>query len=863
MNQEIKELTEQLRKLREKRGEEPLSAAEFSEEYKELVEEINLFVGAGRDRLNQEQAKMKMIHQVIASGMWSMNFDEEGNIVNVIWSPEFKKMLGFEDDKEFPERLESWSDRLHPDDKEQTMEAYWRTVHQAGKYDVEYRLLTKNGGYRWYHAIGETTRWKNGNPRWFIGVFIDITQRKEKEKAIQDKLNAKEALKKVKRELEVRNEILNTLCADFNSIYVVNMDTGMYDIYLMAESLLKEVSDISFTNQLYDVAMAQYISRWVSEEDAEFVRFMTNREWVKKVIEERKRISFRYRVKDRKDGQKNFEFSFCDISKKPGEHMVVLGARNVDALIHEKENYRKRTLSQVEKTLAGAQTGLWSLEVEEGKPRRMYGDNTMRKLMGIEKNLSQEEYYQEWFSGIAPEYKEKVFGVLEKSLSGEFQEIVCRCDYPKREKMYMRFGAVLDKYYEGSGRRLSGYYQDITETMHEKQLREEALEAALLEANKANRVKSDFLSHMSHDIRTPINGILGLLTIAEKEQNAHRQADCHQKIRKSAEHLLSLVNDVLDISKMESGKHTLTEEVFELPEVLDSCMSILRPQAELEGLRMREIREDFYHWKLRGSALHLRQILINIIGNAIKYNKKNGSITFETKELYEQDEKVWFRFVVSDTGIGINEEYLSRIFEPFTQADSGARTTYAGSGLGMAITKKLVDQMEGTIHVESTKGEGSVFTVQLPFAVVTRETVEEQEEGEANIQGMHVLVAEDNDVNREIAQYLLEEAGATVVTAENGKIALEKFKASENEEFDCIIMDVMMPVMDGLTAVKKIRQMKRPDARTIPVIALSANAFQEDLERSKEAGMDRHISKPLDAEQLFQVMNVLKKKRTQ
>ena len=183
MNQEIKELTEQLRKLREKRGEEPLSAAEFSEEYKELVEEINLFVGAGRDRLNQEQAKMKMIHQVIASGMWSMNFDEEGNIVNVIWSPEFKKMLGFEDDKEFPERLESWSDRLHPDDKEQTMEAYWRTVHQAGKYDVEYRLLTKNGGYRWYHAIGETTRWKNGNPRWFIGVFIDITQRKEKEKA--------------------------------------------------------------------------------------------------------------------------------------------------------------------------------------------------------------------------------------------------------------------------------------------------------------------------------------------------------------------------------------------------------------------------------------------------------------------------------------------------------------------------------------------------------------------------------------------------------------------------------------------------------------------------------------------------------
>lgn len=672
-----------------------------------------------------------------------------------------------------------------------------------------------------------------------------------------------ETLKKVRQELEARNEILNTLCEDFNSIYIVNMDTGLYDVYLMADSLPTTVSEISMKNQQYDIAMDQYISRWVLEEDAAFVRVMTERERVKRAMEEKKRISFRYRIKDREDGQKNFEFCFCDISKKPGEHILVLGARNVDALIDEKEDYRRETLFQVEETLGGAKTGLWSIEIEEGKPSRMYGDNTMRKLMGIQRNLSPEEYYTEWFSGIEKEYTDKVLGVLEKSLQGEFREIV----YPYRNgnrRMHIRLGAVQDRCYEGPGHRLSGYYQDITETMEEKKLREEALVEALQEAKKANQVKSEFLSHISHDIRTPINGILGLLTIAEKEEdNIRRQADCHQKIRKSAEHLLSLVNDVLDISRMESGKHTLTEEVFDLEEVLDHCVSIVRPQAELEGICIEEIRRETENLELLGSALHLRQILINIIGNAVKYNKKNGSITVDTREIQRERKTVWIQFVVSDTGIGMKEEYLEHIFEAFTQANSGARTAYAGSGLGMAITKKLVDQMEGTIQVESTLGEGSVFTVRLPFKIAEESDISsvQEEEVNADIAGMHVLIAEDNELNREIAQYILEDAGAIVETAENGKEALKRFRESADETFDCIIMDVMMPVMDGLESARRIRQLERADAKTVPIIALSANAFAEDQEKSREAGMNRHISKPLDVEQLFKIMAGFKKNR--
>lgn len=863
MNQEIGRLADKLRLIREERTGEALRPEEFPARYAGLIEEINRLAGIGKEQVYQEQAKMRMIHQVIASGMWSMNFDADGNMTQVIWSPEFRKMLGFTDENDFPNRLGAWSDRLHPDDKEKTMQAYWKTVREAGKYDVKYRLLTKEGEYRWYHAIGETLRLENGAPRLFMGVFIDITQKKAKERLIEEELGMQENLKMMKQKLQVQNEILNALCSDFNSIYVIDLETGKYQIYLMAEELLERVSEISWSNEQYEDAVEQYLSRWVSEEDVEFVRFMTERERVKKVMKEKKRMSFRYRVKDREDGQKNFEFSFCDISKHPGEQKVVLGVRNVDALINEKEDYRRETLFQVEKTLAGAQTGLWSIEAEEGKPVRMQGDNTMRRLMGTKEKLSPEAYYEQWLSGIHPEYEGKVRKALEKSLSGEFQEVVYSCSYGKRGKMYVRLGAVQDRGYKGSGYRLSGYYQDITETMEEKELREEALEEVLLEAKRANRVKTEFLSHMSHDIRTPINGILGLLTIAEKEEdNLSRQKECKQKIRKSAEHLLSLVNDVLDISRMESGKHLVSEEVFELQDVLESCMSMLRPQAELEGICLREIRERFRHPRLKGSALHLRQILINIIGNAVKYNKENGQILVRTEELGEENGMIWFLFTVSDSGIGMSEEYLAHIFEPFTQADRGARTTYAGSGLGMAITKKLVDQLEGTITVESKMGEGSVFKVKLPFMPAVEEEQESEEEINTDISGMRVLAAEDNELNREIVQYLLEDAGAVVVTAENGKIALENFANSKEGEFDCIIMDMMMPVMDGLTATKRIRALDRPDAKTIPVIALSANACQEDMVQSKEAGIDRYLSKPLDAEQLFQTMNRLKRRTT-
>lgn len=380
---------------------------------------------------------------------------------------------------------------------------------------------------------------------------------------------------------------------------------------------------------------------------------------------------------------------------------------------------------------------------------------------------------------------------------------------------------------------------------------------ALLEAKRANMAKTEFLSHMSHDIRTPINGILGMLAISEKNpEDAARQKECREKIRTSAEHLLSLINDVLDISKLESGAFVFAKEQFYLLDVLDSCAGILIPQAEEHGIELAERRIGLTHTALNGSPLHIRQVLINIVSNAIKYNRPDGRVLVRTEEVQNEEDCVTYRFTIEDNGIGMSEEFQNHLFEPFTQERNDARTSYRGTGLGMAITKNLVEQMGGTISVRSIQGEGSTFTVQLPVERAAEEADKalQVEEIHADVSGMRVLLVEDNEINREIAQYMLEDAGVTVMNAENGKRAVEIFRDSPEGAFDCILMDVMMPVMDGLEATRLIRSMDRTDSGTVPIIAVSANAFSEDAQKAKEAGMNEHLPKPLDMEEVFRVM---------
>jgi CheY-like chemotaxis protein len=353
-----------------------------------------------------------------------------------------------------------------------------------------------------------------------------------------------------------------------------------------------------------------------------------------------------------------------------------------------------------------------------------------------------------------------------------------------------------------------------------------------------------------------------MLAILEKSQDApERQRECRKKIRVSTEHLLSLVNDVLQVSKLESGRPAAVKEPFDLHDTLEDCITILSSLAEERGIRLELEDSGLRHSRVIGNPLHLKQILTNVIDNALRYNRPHGAVFVRVEETSFQDGTANCRFVVEDTGIGIGEDFKEHIFEPFTQEHQGARTNYNGVGLGMSIVKKLVDQMKGTVEIESRVGQGSVVQILLPLRADEtgrKEPADEVWTMPDNVAGMRVLLVEDNEINCEIVEYILRDAGVEVMTAGNGKAAVDAFTAAEPGAFDCVLMDLMMPVMSGYEAARVIRGLKRSDAEAVPIIALSANAFDEDIALAKDAGMNEHLAKPVDIRKMFQVMSRLR-----
>lgn len=393
------------------------------------------------------------------------------------------------------------------------------------------------------------------------------------------------------------------------------------------------------------------------------------------------------------------------------------------------------------------------------------------------------------------------------------------------------------------------------------------LEAELLAAEESSRAKTVFLSNMSHEIRTPMNAIIGIDALAMKDPDLKPETrEQLQKIDSSAKHLLGLINDVLDMSRIEAGQMVLKNEAFSMEEVLDKVGGIIQSQCDDKGLTfVQEVRgrkkeaSAAHGLCCMGDSMKVSQVLINILGNAVKFTPPGGTVTFLTEAegccAGEQGANCRVKFTISDTGVGMDEEYIPKIFEPFTQEDDTTTNKYGGSGLGMAITGSLIDMMGGTVEVKSKKGEGTTFTVRMEFRPVdpSAAAVKKDEAAEAQkitLEGRRILFAEDVDINAEILADILEMEEAVSERAENGKIALEKFAASEPGYYDAILMDMRMPVMDGLEATRAIRALDRADAKTIPVIALTANAFEEDVRRCLEAGMDSHLSKPVDPELL-------------
>lgn len=371
----------------------------------------------------------------------------------------------------------------------------------------------------------------------------------------------------------------------------------------------------------------------------------------------------------------------------------------------------------------------------------------------------------------------------------------------------------------------------------------------------ANEARSSFLARMSHDIRTPLNGILGLIEINEMHPDDDElNRENRRKARIAANHLLSLISDVLELQKMEEKDVVLAEEPFDFAELANDVLTISSVKAAENGINLiyKSCVSALLHPYVYGSPLHVRQIMINIIGNAIKYNKPGGSVEYSVEEIYADAGNVKLKIEISDTGIGMSPEFMERMFDPFSQEHSDARSTYQGTGLGMAIVKSLVDKMGGSIDVDSKIGEGTRFVVILPFRIAIKEDVPCFEPKDSiSIEGMKILLVEDNELNMEIAESILSDYGATITTAVNGEEAVEKFTANGPGTFDLILMDIMMPILDGYGATEQIRAYDRPDAKEIPIIAMTANAFAEDIQKCIDAGMDAHIAKPIDVNKLL------------
>ena len=408
-----------------------------------------------------------------------------------------------------------------------------------------------------------------------------------------------------------------------------------------------------------------------------------------------------------------------------------------------------------------------------------------------------------------------------------------------------------------------------TNLAHRKQEQEkdekykEELLIAAKKAEAANEAKTEFLQRMSHDIRTPINGICGMVHMADYyADDMEKQTEYRTKVKEASNLLLELVNEILDMSKLESGEIVMEEIPFNLSSISREVLAVIEQMAAEQNIRIVWEKKEITHRDFIGSPGYVKRVMMNILSNAVKYNRENGHIYISCMEIPAgQPGMTTMEFVCRDTGIGMTEEFQKHIFEPFAQEHTGSRTKFAGTGLGMPIAKNLVEKMGGAITFESEEGTGTTFVIRVPFKIdMNADKREKQKDvSEKSIKGLHILLAEDNELNMEIAEFMLQNEGAEVTKAWNGQEAVELFRKSKPGEFDVILMDIMMPVMNGYEATKKIRSLDREDAKMIPIIAMTANAFTEDRLRAKEAGMDEHIAKPVDGKLLINIIYKLMK----
>ena len=486
----------------------------------------------------------------------------------------------------------------------------------------------------------------------------------------------------------------------------------------------------------------------------------------------------------------------------------------------------------------------------------------MKELLGVKSDISEEVCYSFWYDRILPEALASVNDSVDEMRNGKFSENTYKWEHPEKGVIYVRCGGRLITQGEGVVT-LGGYHSDVDDIVKQEKAKMLELREAKRAAEEASKAKSDFLSNMSHDIRTPMNAIRGFTIMAKKYVNEkERVLDYLNKIDVSGNQLLLLINQVLEMSRIESGKTDIINKPIDIKEKFESMVTVLGAQAKLKGLQFDYSFNNVKHLDVLADEARVGQITFNIVGNSLKYTPEGGKVSLKFDEIEPRKEGfATFVFTIEDNGIGMSEEFMKKLFDPFSREKNSTVSHIQGTGLGMTIVKSLIDIMGGTIEVYSKLNEGTKFVVTLDFEIDT--SVKEEKKNfdikAISFDGKRVLLVEDNEMNRQIATDILSDGGLVIETASDGDIAVNMIRAiidrGEYTYYDAILMDIQMPRMNGYDATRAIRKLLEPFHPTLPIIAMTANAFEEDKQNSKNAGMNAHLAKPIDVEKLFETLS--------
>ena len=934
-------------------------------------------------RVDWTRQNLYLINNIIQSGLWYIDCNEAGAVESIVYSHEFRKMLGYHDILDFPNTMEAWVDGIHPEDRKQVIQALNDAVNdRTGKtrYDIEYRMKTADGSYHWFRDSADAIRRLDGTVQRLAGVFINMDRQKKAE--LQAKKS--EAFHRVFTE--------SNLCE-----YYIALKSGRFDSLKGEESMLAPYEK----SGNWDTLVQSYLA-YLSPKDREIIQLIFDRDYIARKLNEGK-AELAYECAITRNGETRWVRNVV----MPGErgdasNYAIAFIRDITDARNEAD--RIAELTQQNQALDLLVQGTRKL-VDHFALCDLNADHYRFYDLKEDKAYPAEGTYQQLISLVGKRFKllsdegtmkdmlapEKVRAELHEKTS------LYRFEYSDLKETQFKSVAITPVTWQGTvPEKVLLIAQDITREKRAEIQARSALKDAYDAANRANSAKTEFLSNMSHDIRTPMNAIVGMTAIAcANIDSQERVLDCLGKITQSSRHLLALINEVLDMSRIESGKVMLTEEDFNLAELLDNLIAMTRADIAAHRHHFEVHLSKIEHEDVCGDSLRIQQVITNIMSNAIKYTPDGGNITFSIAERPTQSKKVGcYEFTVQDNGIGMTPEFQKVLFEPFTRADDKRTTKVQGTGLGMAIARNIVNMMNGTIKVESQLGKGSKFTVtiflklqekepesvqelidlpvlvvdddplccestvdilndigldgeyvtsgkeavaravkrhrkqedyfailmdwkmpemdgieatrqirrqvgkEVPIIVLTAyDYTEIEEEARAagvnvfiakplfrsrltaalksivegrpgksmpndlsglkgcHYDGKHILLVEDNELNSEIAKELLEMTGASVETAENGKMAVEKFAAAPTGTYDLIFMDIQMPLMNGYEAAAAIRSMKNHGGLTVPIVAMTANAFAEDIILSKNAGMNEHIAKPLDLNKLNDVLH--------